>query len=111
IMGNEVRVAYNGEQAIAATEVFRPHVLILDIGMPNLSGYDTARRILEQPWSKDITLVALTGWGQDEDKRRSQEAGFDHHLVKPVNLTALERLLVTVGNSAQKTSEDGLTWH
>jgi len=109
IMGNEVHVAYDGVQAIKAAEVFRPHVLILDIGMPNLNGYDTARHIREQPWSKDITLVALTGWGQDEDKRRSREAGFDHHLVKPVNLTALEQLVTTVVTSVQKTSEDRLT--
>ena len=71
----------------------RPDVILLDIGMPKLNGYETCRRIREQPWGKNALLVALTGWGQDEDKRRSREAGFDHHMVKPVDPSALEKLL------------------
>ena len=68
-------------------------MILLDIGMPKLNGYEACRRIREQPWGKNAFLVAMTGWGQDEDKRRSQEAGFDHHLVKPVDPAALEKLL------------------
>jgi CheY-like chemotaxis protein len=67
--------------------------VLLDIGMPRLNGYDAARRIREQPWGRDVLLVALTGWGHPEDRRRSQEAGFDHHLVKPVEPVTLEQLL------------------
>jgi len=68
-------------------------LVLLDIGLPKLNGYDVARRIRQQPWSRDVILVALTGWGQDEDRRHSQEAGFNFHIVKPVELAALERLL------------------
>ena len=74
-------------------ETFRADVILLDIGMPRLNGHETCRRIRGQPWGKNAMLVALTGWGQDEDKRRSQEAGFDHHLVKPVETAALMQLL------------------
>lgn len=70
-----------------------PTDIILDIGLPKLNGYEACRRIREQPWSKGTVIIALTGWGQEEDRRRSQEAGFDHHLVKPVELTALTALL------------------
>ena len=93
IMGHEVRAAYDGLEAVALAAAFRPDVILLDIGMPKLNGYDTCRRIREQPWGQGMVIVALTGWGQDEDKRRSQEAGFDHHLVKPVEPEALRRLL------------------
>ncbi len=72
---------------------FRPDVVLLDIGMPRLNGYEAARRIREQPWGEAVVLVALTGWGQEEDRRRSAEAGFDPHLVKPVDPAALEALL------------------
>ena len=74
-------------------EQFAPDVILLDIGMPRLNGYDACRRIREQPGGKDAVIVALTGWGQEEDKRRSQEAGFSGHLVKPVEPAALEKLL------------------
>ena len=72
---------------------FEPEVILLDIGLPDLNGFDTARRIREQPWGKNIVLVALTGWGQEEDRRKSKDAGFDHHMVKPVDHAALIRLL------------------
>jgi CheY-like chemotaxis protein len=74
-------------------QVFRPELILLDIGMPRLNGYDTCRLIREQPWGAGIAIAAMTGWGQDEDKRRSQEAGFTNHLVKPVEPNALARLL------------------
>ncbi len=93
VLGNDVRIARDGLEAVAAAEAFRPELVLLDIGLPKLNGYDVARRIRDQPWGRAVTLVALTGWGQDEDRRRSQQAGFDLHLVKPVELAALEKLL------------------
>ena len=74
-------------------QTFRPDVILLDIGLPKLNGYEAARKIREQPWGKNIVMVALTGWGQDEDRQKSKEAGFNGHLVKPVELTALMKLL------------------
>ncbi len=93
LMGNETRTAHDGLEALDAAATFRPNMVMLDIGMPRLNGFDTARRMREQPWGKDAVLVALTGWGQEEDKRRSLEAGFNFHLVKPVDLAAIEKLL------------------
>ena len=93
IMGNEVRTSYDGMEALAVAEAFRPDLILLDIGMPKLNGYEACRRIREQPWGKATVLIALTGWGQDEDKRLSREAGFDHHIVKPADLSDLEKLL------------------
>lgn len=95
VMGNETRTAHDGLQAIEVAADFRPDVVLLDIGMPKLNGYETARRIREQPWGRHVVLAAITGWGQDDDRRRSQEAGFDHHLVKPIDLAALQKLLVS----------------
>jgi CheY-like chemotaxis protein/two-component sensor histidine kinase len=93
LMGNEVATAYDGLEAIAVAESFRPDTILLDIGLPRLNGYETARRIREQPWSKGVVLIALTGWGQEEDRRRSREAGFDQHLVKPIDPAMLRALL------------------
>lgn len=95
LAGNEVHTAHDGLEAIEAAERFRPAVALLDIGMPNLDGYEACRRIREQPWGKNMMLIALTGWGQEEDKRRTEEAGFNAHLVKPVDLTALMNLLAS----------------
>jgi PAS domain S-box-containing protein len=93
LMGNDVQTANDGWQALQVAAVFRPDVILLDIGMPKLNGYEACRRIRQQSWSEKTILIALTGWGQDEDKRRAQEAGFSHHLVKPVDFAALETLL------------------
>jgi CheY-like chemotaxis protein len=93
LMGNEVRTAYDGEEAVTAAGEYRPDVVLLDIGLPKLNGYEACRRIREQPWSKNVILVAVTGWGQEEDRRRSHEAGFDKHMVKPVDSRALMKLL------------------
>lgn len=93
LTGNETRAAFDGLQALESAATFQPDVILLDIGLPELNGYDVARKVREQPWGKDIILIALTGWGQNEDRRRSQEAGFDHHLTKPVDLPALKALL------------------
>ena len=92
-LGKEVRVAYDGVEAIEAAEQFEPDVVFLDLGMPRLDGYDAARHIRRQPWGSNLLLVALTGWGQEEDKRRVQQAGFDHHLIKPADPEAIRRLL------------------
>jgi CheY-like chemotaxis protein len=93
IRGNDTRTAYDGLAALDVAAAFRPDVVLLDIGMPKLNGYDTARRLRTQPWGRNITLIALTGWGQDEDRQQSQAAGFNFHLVKPIEPAALEKLL------------------
>lgn len=93
MMGNEVRTANDGLEAVKLAEEFRPDVVMLDIGMPMLNGYEACRHLRKQPWTKDVVFLAMTGWGQDEDRRRSQEAGFDHHIVKPVDFVVLEKLL------------------
>jgi two-component system CheB/CheR fusion protein len=96
IKGNEVYTRNDGHAAISAAESLRPEVIVLDIAMPELNGYETCRLIREQSWGKDITLVALSGYGQEDDKRLSREAGFDDHLVKPVDLDSLTRLLASL---------------
>jgi DNA-binding response OmpR family regulator len=93
LMGNEILTAFDGLAAVEVAQTNRPELILMDIGLPKLNGYDACRRIREQSWSSGMVIVALTGWGQEEDRRRSQEAGFDHHLVKPVELSALENLL------------------
>jgi PAS domain S-box-containing protein len=93
INGHETRMAHDGLQAVEQAATFKPDVVFLDIGMPELDGHETARRIRQQPWGKDMVLVALTGWGQTEDRRRTKEAGFDHHLVKPADPTVVAKLL------------------
>jgi signal transduction histidine kinase len=96
LSGHEVYTASNGAVALESAEQHRPEVALLDIGMPKLDGYEVARRIRAQPWGQRITLVALTGWGQDSDRKRSQEAGFDSHLVKPLDLDKLTELLAAL---------------
>jgi CheY-like chemotaxis protein len=93
ITGNQTQLAFDGLEAVKAAAAFRPEVLLLDIGLPKLSGYDVCRQIREQPWGKDLVIVALTGWGQEEDRRISKEAGFNYHMVKPLDYEALMRLL------------------
>lgn len=93
MLGNETQTAHDGVEALRVAAAFRPDIVLLDIGMPKLNGYDVCRVIREQPWGKEVTLVALTGWGGDEDSSRSKEAGFDHHLVKPVETTDLEKIV------------------
>jgi CheY-like chemotaxis protein len=99
--GHEVVTASNGALALECAERHRPEVVLLDIGMPMLDGYEVARRIRVQPWGQKITLVALTGWGQDSDRRRSREAGFDSHLVKPLDMDKLTELLEKLPPSPQ----------
>ena len=93
IAGHEVVTAHDGLEALELAETFRPEVAFLDLGMPKLNGCETARQIRQEAWGKNIRLVALTGWGQEEDKRRSKESGFDVHLVKPVDPQAMAKIL------------------
>ena len=105
--GHEVYTATNGGTALQCAERHRPEVCLLDIGMPMLDGYEVAKRIREQPWGQRITLVALTGWGQDSDRRRSREAGFDSHLVKPLDLETLTDLLARLPSGPESASVHG----
>jgi CheY-like chemotaxis protein/two-component sensor histidine kinase len=93
--GHDVRVAYAGRPAIEAAHGFQPEIAILDLGLPDLSGYDVARLLRQDPALGSTRLIALTGWGQDEHKQRALEAGFDHHITKPVDLAHLAALLGT----------------
>jgi DNA-binding response OmpR family regulator len=98
VMGYEVRTAYDGPEAIEAADEFKPAVALLDIGLPKLSGYDIARHVRAQR-GDDVLLVAITGWGQEDDRRRSREAGFDHHFTKPADF---EVLLALIGQELGK---------
>jgi CheY-like chemotaxis protein len=91
--GHEVRTAHDGPAALAAVQADRPDVVILDLGMPGMDGFEVARRVRALPGAEDVLLVALTGWAQEEDRRRCYEAGFDGHLPKPVELNALRQFL------------------
>ena len=93
VEGYDVRLAYDGEEALAVAEVYRPHVLLLDIGLPKLSGYDVCRRLREEPWARQATFVAVTGWGQQRDRAQARATGFDAHLVKPVEYEKLAEVL------------------
>ncbi len=93
LQGHEVRVAHSGMAALEMTRSYLPHVIFLDIGMPGMDGYEVARRMRQQPGLENVVLAALTGWGQQEDRRRTSEAGFNHHLVKPPEPTALAGVL------------------
>lgn len=97
VMGNEVRVAHDGLEALAVAESYRPDAVLLDIGMPGLNGYEVCRKLRERPATQDAMIIALTGWGQEDDRRRSKEFGFDQHLVKPVEPRTLEGLLASLG--------------
>ena len=97
LQGHEVRVAHDGPSALEIATTFRPDIIFLDIGMPGMDGYQVARRLRQQPGLEKVVLAALTGWGQQEDRRRSAEAGFDHHLVKPPEPEVVQRLLADLG--------------
>ncbi|MGH9591617.1 MAG: response regulator [Bryobacteraceae bacterium] len=93
LSGHEVHLAHDGEQAVIRACELRPDIALVDIGLPKLDGYGVARAVREQPWGEDVVLVALTGWAQDEDKRRAVEAGFNFHLAKPVDPDVLDELI------------------
>ena len=92
-MGLNAKAVNSGPAALAALPNYQPNVILMDIGMPGMNGYEVARHIREQPQFNDIKLVALTGWGQEEDRRLSHNAGFDYHLTKPVDSTVLKDLI------------------
>jgi PAS domain S-box-containing protein len=98
MMGHDVHTAYDGEEAITAAAKFRPDVVLLDIGMPKLNGYDACHYIRQQPWGKEMFLIALSGWSQEADRRRAKDAGFNHHMVKPVGPDTLMKLLASLGS-------------
>jgi len=99
--GHEASLATDGRGALRMAQDLRPEVVFLDIGMPRMNGYEVARRLRQQPWAKRTRLVALTGWGQEEDRRLAHEAGFDDHLVKPASAAALSELLSSVGETSR----------
>jgi CheY-like chemotaxis protein len=99
MMGHEVRTANDGAEAIDVADAFKPDLVLLDIGMPKVNGYEACRKMKEKPWTGSTIFVALTGWGQDEDKRKSREAGFDQHLTKPVDYSTLEKVFVEGTNN------------
>jgi CheY-like chemotaxis protein len=91
--GYEVIIAFSGAEALEIGARLRPQAVLLDIGMPGMTGYETARRIRLDAWGRHAVLIAVTGWGQDDDKLKAQAVGFDHHLTKPVDPDDIERLL------------------
>jgi PAS domain S-box-containing protein len=95
LSGHVIRIAHDGASALEITASFRPHVVLLDIGLPGMDGYDVARQLRARPDMAKTTLVAMTGYGQEDDRRRSSEAGFAHHLVKPIDVAALERVIAS----------------
>jgi signal transduction histidine kinase/ActR/RegA family two-component response regulator len=107
LSGHSVQTAYSGRQALEIGETFRPHALLLDIGLPDLSGYELAQQIRAASWGQGTVLVAVTGWGQEEDRRRAFEAGFDHHLTKPIEAERLESLLGSLSDSIAGAPQGG----
>ena len=103
LLGHEVSVVHDGESAGAEAARFRPDAMLLDIGLPGIDGYEVCRRAREEPWGKEITIVALTGWGDKDAQRKSKAAGFDGHLVKPVDEALLVEALA--GNRPARMRE------
>lgn len=97
-MGSEVRVAYSGAAALEAIGGFKPHAAFIDIGMPGMDGFETAKRARKLPGGEGLVLVCISGWGRAEEMQRSRRAGFDHHLVKPVDPDVIESLLASLPN-------------
>lgn len=101
-LGSETFDAHDGIEAVESASNLRPDVILMDIGMPRLNGYDAARRIRQEPWGHDVLMVATTGWGKEEDRRRSKEAGFDLHLVKPIDISAVQEVLASPARMQQR---------
>jgi signal transduction histidine kinase len=106
-MGHTVRAALDGNEGIRAAEEFRPDVVLLDIGMPKLDGNEVCRRIRSQDWGRDMVLIAQTGWGQEEDRRQTRDAGFDYHLVKPINHASLSAVLAKISEGRHASPPQG----
>jgi len=96
MLGSEIELAADGQEAIQVAERFRPDVILMDLGMPRMNGYEATKHIRSQPWGQDMLIVALTGWGQAQDKQRTQEAGFDHHLTKPAEPATLSEIFASI---------------
>jgi CheY-like chemotaxis protein len=101
-LGAEVKVVHDGAAALDQLAAFRPSLVLTDLGMPGLDGYEVARRIRERSTGVEVMLIALTGWGQEEDRRRSRDAGFDDHLIKPAEIDTLQALLLSVADRENK---------
>jgi len=93
LSGHQVETAYTARGALASGATFRPRALVLDIGLPDIDGYQLARKVRASSWGRDAILIAVTGWGQEDDRQRALSAGFDHHLTKPISAEKLESLL------------------
>ncbi|MCC6493863.1 MAG: response regulator, partial [Pirellulales bacterium] len=93
LLGGDVRRAHDGLEALEVAQAFQPEIVLMDLGMPRLNGYEAARRMRQEPWGRQLTLVATSGWGQQSDRQRTADAGFDHHLVKPIETAALREVL------------------
>jgi CheY-like chemotaxis protein len=106
LMGHQVETAPDGQAAVRVADRSRPELMLLDIGMPRMNGHELARHVRKQPWGAATALVALTGWGDDRDRRRSLEAGFDHHLTKPVDAVSLGRLLAAMSEGGPTTNSE-----
>jgi CheY-like chemotaxis protein len=109
LLDYDVQVVHDGLLALETIGSYRPYVVLLDIGMPGMDGYEVARQVRQQPEFKDLPLIALTGWRQEEDRRRSQEAGFNHHLVKPVDPDILEQMLASLAVPPPEGEIQGIT--
>jgi PAS domain S-box-containing protein len=105
LLGHEAATAHDGQTGVELAGHFLPDLVLLDIGMPRMNGYEAAQYIRLQPWGEKMLLVALTGWGQDDDKRRTKEAGFDHHLVKPADVAALQQIFAATAQRTDPTQE------
>jgi DNA-binding response OmpR family regulator len=102
LSGHHVQTAYTGRRALELAEAFRPHALLLDIGLPDFNGYELAAKIRALPWGRGVILIAVTGWGQEEDRARALEAGCDHHLTKPIAPETVESLLQSLAFRSAK---------
>jgi len=102
LSGHHVQTAYTGRRALELAEAFRPHALLLDIGLPDFNGYELAAKIRALPWGRGVILIAVTGWGQEEDRARALEAGCDHHLTKPIAPETVESLLQSLAFRSTK---------
>jgi len=96
MFGNQVHLAYNGTEALKEAQEFKPHLILMDIGLPGINGYEVCQTLRRMPELEDAVIVAQTGWGEREHKEMSKEAGFDHYLVKPVEMGALKQLVDTI---------------
>jgi PAS domain S-box-containing protein len=110
MFGHKVQTAYDGQTALETAAEYQPDFVLLDIGLPDMNGYEVARRLRQQPGTKDVLLIAMTGYGQDSDRQQSQEAGFDHHLVKPVEPQKLQDLLETLAKKPRPETGKGLSF-